>query len=120
MPHSFVQAEWENLCHRLQRSAECLGSRAPQLADSFQQQAEDFCRKDVPGQYPELLDRVRSAADLAKRWQQQCEPDEDDFTADNSPEAAADEPYGSMEAVDEVLAESFPASDPPAWTTAAI
>ena len=92
MPNSFVQAEWEDLCQRTQRTAEYFGCDAPELADSFQQQAEAFSRKNAPDRYPELLDRVRSAANLAKRWQQQSQPDEDHSDDGDPPEAVPEAP----------------------------
>lgn len=109
MSDPFIENEWESLCRRLRRCAEFIGSRAPELAETFQRQADQFRHLNAPAGYRDLLDRVRSAATLANGWREQCRPDEMEGVVAPAPDI-----------VEEAGDESFPASDPPAWTTTAI
>ncbi|GIX00329.1 MAG: hypothetical protein KatS3mg111_3661 [Pirellulaceae bacterium] len=95
----WVDREWKDLCRRLEVCAEHLGAKA-NCVDSCLQAAHDFAAQDPPSRYPELLDAVRAAADLAKSWQRVAEKGE---------EPAAD-------VVEEALEETFPASDAPSWS----
>ena len=89
MADSFVQEEWEDVCSRLRRTAEYFGSRAPQHADSIQQQATELCEEQAPDYYPALLDSVRAAAKLANGWRRQYDPEEEGANAENLAKSAA-------------------------------
>ncbi len=96
---TWVHGEWQDLCSRLKNYARNIGDRK-QRTDAFLSEAESSCSEPVPERYTHLLDRVRQAAARAKAWQKT-------------------DPAGS-DIVDEAIGETFPASDPPVWTSAAI
>ena len=96
----FIEREWSELCERVVQTAAHLPANQAEAA-TFAEQANQFCAQAVPQRYPELLDRVADAARLAKRWQ-------------GEREAAIE----ADELIDEVGEESFPASDPPAFSRA--
>ena len=110
MGDRFLETEWDDLGRRVRRTAEHCGAQVPGRAGRFREQAEEFCRQPPPDSYPALLERVRQAAALAVSWQSE-RPSESDRRA------------GGSEPIDPVVEsslESFPASDPPTWTSAAI
>jgi hypothetical protein len=105
----WTENEWQDLCQRLHRCADFLENEFPQQAGRFRRQSAEFCDRPPPERYPDLLQRVRAAAKLAVSWRNEC------ITRRNGGQRLESE-----SAVDEMLDESFPASDPPSWTTAAI
>lgn len=76
MRDPWIESEWKNLCQRVQNCAEECAGDSPRLRERFQQEAEAFERQEPPERYPHLLDRVRSAAELAKSWHAECERSE--------------------------------------------
>lgn len=108
MTDAWVEQQWQDLCRRLRRCSEHWGSVCSQHAGRFDREADEFATQEAPIRYPELIERVRVAADLAMAWQRASRP-QDPL------------PNQMLESeVDEVIDESFPASDPPCWTTAAL
>jgi len=89
MADSFVQEEWEDVCSRLRRTAEYFSSRAPEDADSIQQQATELCEQQAPDYYPALLDSVRAVAKLANQWRQQYVSGEEESDAENLTQSVA-------------------------------
>lgn len=75
----FIEQQWQDLCSRTQRSADYFAEAFPQHRDAIQQQSDRFCNQPVPSWYPELLDRVREAAEMAVTW---SDPDMHDRSAD--------------------------------------
>jgi hypothetical protein len=100
MKNPFVDQEWELLRQRLGDCARHLGDQIDQ-ADAFLREADEFGNQAVPQSYSELLKRVAAAAELTRGWQAKRSLHEHEESD-----------------IDEALDESFPASDPPAWSTA--
>ncbi|RMF41901.1 MAG: hypothetical protein D6753_08765 [Planctomycetota bacterium] len=99
----WVDREWKDLCYRLDICAQHHGSKIDR-AEEFLEASRHFAQRTPPQRYPELLDAVRGAAELAKSWQRYAE------AADREP----------ADPVEEALEETYPASDAPTWTATEI
>ncbi len=97
MKDSFVESQWQELCDHLESVADHLGVPKAECAS--------FRSQEPPARYPDLLDRVRQAAQLADTWRGGSSGDPDD-------------PLHDQERIDEAGRESFPASDPPTFSHA--
>ncbi|TWT84469.1 hypothetical protein CA13_59470 [Planctomycetes bacterium CA13] len=95
MKDPFIEREWATLCDHLTECASAIAENKTEQSD-YLLQARQFSDQTVPAVYRELLNRTAAAAQLAIRWQN-CEQE-------------------AM--IDETLDESFPASDPPAFSHA--
>ncbi|MCM2369852.1 hypothetical protein [Aporhodopirellula aestuarii] len=98
MKDVFVQSQWDELCDHLNQVAGYFGSKANRTSQ-FSDESKAFRQSDPPVRYQDLLERTREAAALAARWRSEIALHDHD-----------------EEMIDEASEESFPASDPPAFS----
>ncbi|EMB18293.1 hypothetical protein [Rhodopirellula europaea] len=98
MNDPFIQSEWRSLCKRVHGCA-CTLANDKSEEKIFESQAHAFASSEPPHRYSELLTKVAEAAHLAVKWQSDMVHDIEDHW------------------IDEASDESFPASDPPAFTS---
>ncbi|MCA9140235.1 MAG: hypothetical protein KDB00_25870 [Planctomycetales bacterium] len=97
MSDRWINQEWNDVCNRLQRCAESHDST------TLKNRAEQFADQPPPESYQEVLNRVSDAANLAIGLL------ENEKDAKREP---FDPKHGIVDAIDEGVMESFPASDP--------
>ncbi len=71
MKDPFLEQQWRELNERLQGCATHLAGSDAGLAQTFAEQAAAFGDNTPPERYPQLLQRVREAAEMAVAWQNQ-------------------------------------------------
>lgn len=112
MKDDWVGSEWRELCQRLIRCAEIRDLQDIPETTNHRQLAEQFAQQESPQGYSELLQRVSEAATLAISWQHAT-----DRIDEKSDSTAVEIEF---DLVQEAGEDSFPASDPPAWSSATV
>ena len=68
MNDPFYMEQWDDLCQRVQQSAEHHSRKHPDFAKTIAEEAGQFCQADPPQTYKQLLQRFSQAGRMAVAW----------------------------------------------------
>ncbi len=112
MNNDSIESEWREICQRLVRRAKaCDAQEAPGMTRR-QLLAKQFASQETPRASAQLQQRKREVAALEESWQLRTDA--------NGEEASAFANELDFDWVQEAGEDSFPASDPPAWSSSTL